>query len=176
MNYAAVSRIISAPSPGSSGTTAVISENTGDRFPAVPFTGLMCPAQDIPQLGENAEEVIVTSIDYEDDIVTFSRAVESARVTIEDDWVLYALRSMVSYDPGEALTLTEDFVTDNPPYAIVLRRPDGTQGSANASDLGSGNASYSFTPYIGGRWQYRFQGVSEVGTEADFYVRRSDVL
>ena len=174
MNYAPVSRIITAPSPGSSGTTATVAENTGDRYPAVPFTGLMCPAASVPILGDNAEEVTVTSISGDD--VVFTRAAVADRVSVEQDWVLFALRTMPSYDIGQTVTITEDFDSSNPPYAVVLRRPDGTQGSALATDLGSGDASYSFIPYVGGRWQYRFQGASEVGVEQDLYVRFSDVL
>lgn len=174
MNYAPVSRIITAPSPGSSGTTCTVEEATGDRFPVVPFDALVWPGQQVPVLGTNAEEVTVTSI-IGDDFV-FTRAAVDKRIDILTDYEIAALRSMTSYDLDEPVTLEHTFSTSNPPYHVHTRAPDGVAGSATATDLGDGTARYTFDPDKAGQWGYRFSGASEEGPDEDFFVRFSSVL
>ena len=175
MSYAPVSHIITAPSPGSSGTTCTVDDSTGDRFPVVPFDYLVWPGQQVTTLGVNAEEGKVTSI--VDDAFVLQRATDvSKRIEVKAGYSISAVGSMSSYDLDEVVSLEHTFAASNPPYHVHTRAPDGVAGSASATDAGSGRATYSFDPDKAGVWHYRFAGVSEEGPDSDFFVRFSPVL
>lgn len=173
MSIAAASKVKTAPSPASSGNTLSVDTNTFDRFPTPPFTALVWDPDLIPALGENAEEVEVTGVDEDD--WTITRAAVGLRASIEVGWSIALVRTMLTYDLDEVVTLSHTFETANPPYTIHTRAPDGVGGSALATDAGAGVATYSFDPDKSGVWFYRFSDLNEVGPERDFYVRHSDV-
>lgn len=174
MSIAAASKVRVAPSPASSGTTISVDDDTFDRFPDPPFDALVWEPNEIPDLGRNAEEVVVTVMDEDD--WTITRAAAALRASIEVDWEIAALRERTSYARDEVVALSHAFTGANPPYSIHTRAPDGVAGSAVATNAGGGTATYSFDPDKSGVWFYRFSGLTEVGPERDFYVRHSNVL
>lgn len=175
MAYAAVSKINTPPSPALSGTTLSVDEDTGPRYPDVPFDALVWPGDAIPSLGVDAEEVTVTSV-VDDDFVIARATDVSQRVEILEDWSIAALRSFDSFNLDEAVSLEYTFAISNPPYHIHTRAPDGVAGSAVAMNAGGGTATYSFDPDKAGTWYYRFAGLSEEGPDSAFYVRHSSAL
>jgi hypothetical protein len=175
MSYAPVSRIVAAPSPGSAGTTCTVEEDTGDRFPAVPFDYLIWPGQERAIVGDNAEEGKVLSIVGDDFVLQRATSVAD-RIDVKAGYEIAAVRSMTSYDIDEVVSLEHTFSLSNPPYHIHTRSPLGAAGSASAVDAGAGKATYSFDPDKPGVWHYRFAGVSEEGPDEDFFVRFSSVL
>lgn len=70
----ATSAVATAPSPASSGLTLVVTAGQGTRFPAVPFTATVCPANTNPD-PSNATLILVTAVST--DTFTFVRTQES---------------------------------------------------------------------------------------------------
>ncbi len=174
MSIAAASKVKTAPSPASSGTTLSVDDDTFDRFPDPPFDALAWKGGSVPDIGVDAEEIVV-SVMNEDDW-TITRAAAGSRASIEVGWLVAALRERSSYSRDVTVTLTHTFTTANPPYTIHTRAPDGAAGSAFATNSGGGTATYSFDPDKSGVWFYRFSDLDEVGPERDFYVRHTAVL
>lgn len=82
----AISTVVTAPSPATSGTTLVVTTGEGSRFPAVPFNATVWPASQIPTPG-TAEVVRVTA--RTSDTLTITRAQESstARAIVAGDLI-----------------------------------------------------------------------------------------
>ncbi len=175
MSYAPTSRIVVPPSPATSGTTLSVDEDTGDRFPPVPFDYLIWPGQERAVVGENAEEGRVTSI-VGDAFVLQRATVVADRIAVLEGYEIAAVRSMTSYDLDEVVSLEHTFAASNPPYHVHTRSPHGVAGSVSAVNAGAGRATYSFDPDKAGVWHYRFAGVSEEGPDSAFFVRFSSVL
>lgn len=93
----AVSAVVVAPSPTTSGTTLTVTTGTGSLFPAAPFNATVCPANAQP-LVNNAEIVRVT--DVTGDVLTILRAQEgtSARAIQVGDQI---------FSPETAKTLND---------------------------------------------------------------------
>lgn len=70
----AISAVATAPSPAASGLTLVVTAGHGVRFPAVPFTATVCPANTNPD-PSNATLILVTAVST--DTFTFVRTQES---------------------------------------------------------------------------------------------------
>lgn len=82
----AITTVVTAPSPATSGTTLVVTSGEGARFPTTPFNATVWPAGQIPTPG-TAEVVRVTS--RTSDTLTITRAQESstARSIITGDYI-----------------------------------------------------------------------------------------
>lgn len=82
----AISAVVTAPSPATSGTSLVVTTGQGTRFPAVPFNAVICPAATAPT-PENAEVVRVTTVAT--DTLTIVRAQEgsTARSVVVGDMI-----------------------------------------------------------------------------------------
>lgn len=175
MGYAPISTIDTAPTPADSGTIVIVTEDTGDRYPVPPFLALVWPSQTIPQIGVNAEEPTVVSI--EGDVLTVVRGTEPVEWT--SGLQLSALRTIDSYSIGDTISLVQEFPSTDTGVTLSLRTPNGaieTQPLVDVSgDPGYLSYSTSFEGTASGRWHYAFASDQRTEPEQDFYVRFSDV-
>lgn len=120
----AISTVVTAPSPATSGTTLVVTTGEGARFPAVPFNATVCAAGQIPTPG-TAEVVRVTA--RSSDTLTVTRAQESstARSIITGDYI--------------AATISAKTITD---LESGTNFPLITTGSCTVSDLTAAASGY----------------------------------
>lgn len=77
LNFA-VSRIVAAPSPSTSGTSVTVTAGEGIRFPTPPFNATIWPVG-VPPLDSNAEIVRVTAILGDDFTILRSQELTSAK-------------------------------------------------------------------------------------------------
>jgi hypothetical protein len=82
----AYSVVATAPSPGVSGTSLVVTGGHGTRFPAVPFNATIWPAGTSPTV-TNAEIVRVTNISTDTFTITRSQESTSARTVVVGDQI-----------------------------------------------------------------------------------------
>lgn len=174
MSRAPVSRVRIPPDPAISGTTLYVLEDEGDCLPAVPFTALIFPNQTLPKLGpdfdepdRNAEEVQVTEVLI--DKVTIERG--EWAIPIRAAMMFAALQAQPTYNIGDPIQLDYTFPTDNPPYTLSLRDP---QGATTTTDVG-GTAAYAGRATSSGQWRWLFEDADELRSpEFDFFVLFSD--
>lgn len=102
----AYSRIVTAPSPATSGTSIVITTGTGTLFPAVPFNATIWPTGVRP-LTSNAEIVTVTN--KSTDTLTITRAQEGtvARTIIVGDQIVNGITKKTLTDIETAYPLLD---------------------------------------------------------------------
>lgn len=175
MGYAPISSITQVPSPADSGTVLHVSQDTGDRFPAPPFLALVWPAQTIPDIGTNAEEPTVLSIDG--DVFTVERG--SPAITWTSDLQIAALRTVEAYSIGEPISLAQEFPATDTGVELHMRAPGGTIENATLTESAGQNGgsayTHSFEGSQSGKWFYSFASDQRVEPEQDFYVRFSEV-
>lgn len=177
MGYAAVSRVLTAPTPADSGTVLRVEVDTGDRYPTPPFTYLAWPTQTIPSLGVDSEEGTCTSIDG--DYLVIERPDNAVAIT--SGMSLSALRTLPLYNLEESISLSKDFPALDTGVALQLRTPGGAIGrytdalTEAVADDGGSAYSLVFEANEGGRWFYVFTSDQRVTPEQDFYVRYSEV-
>jgi len=177
MGYAPVTLIKTPPADPVAGTSLTVLDDTGDRYPATPFTGLVFPLQTIPTIGVNAEEVTVTEV--EGDTLTIVRG--DSPIAITSGLQLWATRTQTNYDNGATVTLSQDFPDTDTTVYLMLRTPQGEvgrYGTALSSVDGEGVTTYSFEFVVNesGQWYYGWASDQRVEPEQDFYVRFSEVL
>jgi hypothetical protein len=175
MSRAPVSRIRIPPVPAISGTTLSVLEDEGDCLPTPPFTALVFPSQTLPKLGpdfdapeRNAEEVQVTKVSLDE--VTIERG--EWPIPINASLMFAALQAQPTYQIGDPIQLDYTFPTDNPPYTLHLRNP---QGGTTVTDAG-GTAAYTGRATSGGQWRWLFEDADDLRSpEFGYFVYFSDV-
>lgn len=179
MGYAPYSRITTPPDPATSGTAFSVQEDSGPRFPAVPFVALVWHDQTLPDLGVDAEELTILSIDMDD----FTCAPRDG-IEITSDMQIAILYSQSRYDLDSPATLTSDeFPVSDTGVELRIRDSQGSVATyttdALAAYLGPGGGSVfalTFLPEHSGQSFYRFDSDQRAQAEQDFFVRFSDVL
>jgi hypothetical protein len=86
----AYSLVATAPSPGSSGTSLVVTGGQGSLFPAVPFNATIWPVG-VAATSANAEIVRVTNISTDTFTITRSQESTNARTVIVGDQIAATL-------------------------------------------------------------------------------------
>jgi hypothetical protein len=178
VGYAPYTRITTPPSPASSGTAFIVQEDSGDRFPAPPFTALVWEDQTLPDLGVDAEELTILTIDGD----AMSCARGPVPISIRSDMQLAILYSQNRYSLDEpALIISNEFPVTDTGVELQVRDSQGSVTLHPRSDLGAftgsggGSAfSLSFAPNRSGQWYYRFLSDQRVQAEQDFFVRFSE--
>lgn len=124
----AISNIVTAPSPATSGGSCVVVTGEAARYPATPFNAVICPANADPTPA-NAEVVRVTNIST--DTLTITRAQEgsSARTVLVGDRI-YAAITAKTIDDG-----------DNAPQCRV------SQSTQNVTNNTNNNLAFDTTDY-----------------------------
>lgn len=154
-------------------------EDTGDRFPAPPFTALTWHDQTLPTLGLDAEELTILTIDG--DVMTCARGSEA--IAIASDAQLAILYSQSRYYLGEtAHIVSDEFPVSDTGVSLLVRDSQGSVATYSLPALsalagvGGGSAfALSFNPSRSGQWFYRFESDQRVQGEQDFFVRFSEV-
>ena len=168
MGYAPISRIAVPPSPASSGTTLSVIADSGDRFPEPPFLALVWPNQRIPDLGVNAEEPIVISIDGDNFIITRG----DTPISITAGLQIAALSVTDVFHPGDDIVLTFPLELSDTPFSLHIGMPDGMLDVVTS--LGVPEGTVNFTE--GGLYHYYFGGSSgHRSPEQDFFIMYSEV-
>lgn len=170
MGYAPVARILTAPDPAVSGTTIVVEQDSGARYPLPPFVGLVWTTNQIPTLGVDAEEVSVVAIVK--DVVTVVRG--ALPIAIKPGLNLAALRTIDTYQMDEVVSLDYDYDDPDPGTVVFqVRDPEGVfveyqGGTAFATDV---------TLDVEGIWNWRaLADDHEPGPEHRLFVKFSDVV
>jgi hypothetical protein len=176
VGYYPYSRITTPPVPASSGTAFSVMAETGDRFPAPPWTAITWADQTLPDLGVDAETFTVLTIDGDD----FTCDRPGPRIAIPADAQLAVLAVQGVSSVGEPLVLTsEEFPVTDSGVELHVRDAQGSVSTYNPSaNAGSGGGevySQAITPARAGQHFYRFGSDQRVQAEQDFYVRFSEV-
>jgi hypothetical protein len=163
------------------GTDAVagsitLNQDTGDRFPLPPFTGLFFDAQSIPTEGVDAETVTVTTIDH--DTVIFDRGPQP--IVIASGKMLSALRTQTLYNIEDTVALAQEFPVGDTALQLSIRDPQGnisepSLDTAGTPSAGGSTFTYSFQATKPGQWYYVFRSTEHHYSEQDFFVRYSEV-
>jgi hypothetical protein len=175
MGYAPLSLIAVAPDPEDSGTVLQVSQDSGDRFPAPPFTYLAWPSQTIPKLGVDSEEGTVVSIDAD----TFTLVRPANAVPLTDGMQFSAFKIMPNYSIEETVTITEIFPATDTGVVLNVQSPGGavSQETLTEAVVDAGSAyTASFEAEESGVWHYGFTSDQRVHPEQDFFIRFSEVL
>jgi hypothetical protein len=177
MGYAPMSQVNAPPSPATSGTTCTLTDDTFDRFPEVPFTGLFFQAQTLPREGVDSETVTVNILDH--DTVCFTRG--PVPVAITSGMMLSALAVETVYSIEEVVTLSQEFPVGDTGMTLAIRDPQGNLATPALDALGhpsAGGSTFAYADRVTkpGQWHYEFYSNERVFPEQDFFVRFSDVL
>ena len=153
-----------------------VTDETGGRFPIIPFIALVWPEGQIPEVGSNAEYVQV--IGRTGDQMQIVRS--GAPLAIEASWMFAAVETVPNYERGDTVTMIGHFTEHVPPYTVHVRQPTGEQDSygsaAGVTDDGIGNAEYEFVPEKSGIWAYRWEGANGMLEDNAFFVNYSTAL
>lgn len=176
MGYAPVSILATAPDPPNAGVAFDVMPDTGARFPAPPFTAIIFPVQEIPNVN-NSEEVTVIAI-YNDHF-TVVRALEPIALT--SGLKISVLSVQTNYDLAESVTLEQEFPLEDTNISLYLATPQGDVGvytSALEQEATDGGSIFSlaFSANESGQWFYKFLSDQRGFTEQDFFVRFSEVF
>jgi hypothetical protein len=176
VSYAAVSTIATPPDTALSGLSLAVQEDTGARFPAVPFEALIWPVQERPVIGGNACRIQVTAVDG--DAFTFTR--DSPTIEILAGMQIAVLHAQPVYQLGEQITIADTVGQADGPYTYAVQSPSGALGGFGTQDGmiddGGGSTHFTFTPDRGGQWRWRLLGQTKTGSERAFFVIFSDTI
>jgi hypothetical protein len=165
------SRVLTAPSPATSGTTLTVAEDDGAKFPTPPFVSIVWPVQFNPTPA-NSEELEVSKV--EGDVFTFERGANP--IAIETGMMLGVLSTVPAIKLGETIRLEISYTDPETPYTLRLQRPDGTVATATgALGLDDENETVAWAEVLGtmsGHWEYRWEVGSEKAAtpDAGFFV------
>ncbi|MGH8896325.1 MAG: hypothetical protein ACRDZ4_04705 [Egibacteraceae bacterium] len=173
----AYGRIETAPTPPGSGTVATLAEFQGPRFPEPPFVVLIWTDDEVPILGDNAEELAVLTI--EGDELTFERS--SDPISITADMNIAVLSSVTVEVAGESVHVAATFPGAEGPYQLNLRKPSGGTVVVLNADIEANGTRYPYFDFEPtgdeqGLWHYRWKSSDRVLPEDDFFVSFSEVL
>lgn len=104
LNFA-VSKIVTAPSPSTSGTSVIITTGEGVRFPVPPFNATVWPVG-VPPLDSNAEIVRITAILGDTFTILRSQELTSAKPIAEGYYIAATITA-------KTITDIEDQVANN---------------------------------------------------------------
>lgn len=136
----AISTVVTAPSPATSGTTLTVTTGHGTRFGAVPFYATLVPEGQLPTL-DNAEKVKVTAIST--DTLTIVRAQDGTTAkSVAAGW----------------LVVGAVFQKDVTPTEVAV-----TTAAATATKVGT-TAAGNYTPEYGDRINVAFSLGCNVST------------
>ena len=99
----AVSTVVTAPSPASSGTTLTVARNTGVLFPAPPFNAVVSPAGLIPTLA-NSEIIRITGVSGDNFVISRQTEGSNSRTIQAGDTIVAAITVKVITDLETAIT------------------------------------------------------------------------
>lgn len=104
----AISTVLTAPTPGNSGTSLVVASGHGGRFPAVPFQATVFPANAGYPDPSNAEIITVTARSS-DTFTTIVRAQEgtTARSIVAGDVIIATVTKQVLEDLAGSVKVTQ---------------------------------------------------------------------
>jgi len=146
------SRVVTAPSPATTGTTTVITSGDGVLFPVVPFNATIWPVGEMP-LSTNSEIVTVTNVT--DDTFTITRQQEgtSARTIVTGDrisatitaWTARTFRFLnpviktTTYTAGE----DDDLIVCNSAgdFTVTLMAATGSGRVLNIKNINTGTVT-----------------------------------